>query len=195
MTAKTITADRQRLMRLRLGLIALTLSLLVVAFAAPAHARDSACVWNHLPQETRDKVVALVATDDLKGGMTALTEDRQALGTAGVACGATEQNAVTVGKGLAAYALRVGIGKTLQDRYGAQPERLHALYGALPQADRQRFEADVAAKENTDAEHAFDMDVGRRIAVAAGITDPEAHYRVTMFLMTDVAVAQADAAY
>lgn len=106
------------------------------ASAAPAFAVDPACLWNAMPSDQRTRATAAVQAD----GPRALTRglfERNALGRAALACGATTQTARTAGGALGTYVLERATAEQLERDYGVQPVRLEAAWNALSASDRR----------------------------------------------------------
>lgn len=106
------------------------------ASAAPAFAVEPACLWNAMPAAQRERATAAVQAS----GPRALTRDlfeRESLGRAAVACGATVQTARTAGGALGAYVLERATAEQLERDFGVQPVRLEAAWNRLSPADRQ----------------------------------------------------------
>ena len=122
-------------------LVVALLSLTALPTDAAAKPGVGKCLWDALPQTSRDRYLETYATDGRTSANKFLTEGGPPAESRRL-CGIAATRGLEAGEAFIAYASLIGSGDQLSQKFGVDPTVLTRAWRALPLADRARFAED-----------------------------------------------------
>ena len=120
-------------------LLSAAVAALGLSSAGPASAGSASCLWEALPQATRDKIITGFHRGGPAGVDMAAIATPEVLMPGALLCGVSSKDATNAGNALGGYAMETAAAYTLKEKHGYAGDRLDRAWSSLTPIQRRDF--------------------------------------------------------